>query len=149
MNRALKRMSFFFVFVSILALPSFAEAATRTWDGGGGDENWSTLANWSDDTLPTSADSVVFSATSTKNCHIDVNINVISFNLNSGYDGAVTADSGKTVTITGALTVAAGTLDLDAAGTTTLTGNFTLNSATFIGPSTLNVAAAWYHQSEP
>src|SRR3990167_2482093 len=40
-----------------------AFAATRTWDGGGADTNWSTCANWSSDTCPTAADDVVFDVT--------------------------------------------------------------------------------------
>ncbi len=33
-----------------------AFGVTRTWDGGGADANWNTAANWSADTVPTSAD---------------------------------------------------------------------------------------------
>lgn len=36
--------------------------AQRTWDGGGGNGLWNTPANWSGDTLPTSADAVIFPA---------------------------------------------------------------------------------------
>lgn len=39
-----------------------ANAATRTWDGGGGNNSWNQEANWSDDTLPGPDDDVVFSA---------------------------------------------------------------------------------------
>ena len=42
-----------------------AEAATRTWDGGGGDNLASTAANWSGDTTPVAADDIVLDATST------------------------------------------------------------------------------------
>ncbi|MBK8038652.1 MAG: autotransporter-associated beta strand repeat-containing protein [Verrucomicrobiaceae bacterium] len=36
-----------------------AGAATKTWDGGGGNGNWSTAANWNADGVPTSSDAVV------------------------------------------------------------------------------------------
>jgi len=35
-------------------------AATTTWDGGGADNNWTTAANWSDDTAPVTGDTLVF-----------------------------------------------------------------------------------------
>lgn len=38
-------------------------AATRTWDGGGTDANWSTAANWSTDVAPVAGDALVFPAT--------------------------------------------------------------------------------------
>src|ERR1044071_629596 len=34
-------------------------AATKTWDGGGGDGLWNTAANWDNDTLPATTDEVV------------------------------------------------------------------------------------------
>ena len=44
-------------FASILALSvataGLSQAATFTWDGGGGDSNWSTAANWNPNTAPT------------------------------------------------------------------------------------------------
>ena len=46
-----------FAFVSATAF-----AATRTWDGGGGDNNWNTVANWDGDlTVPVAGDALVFS----------------------------------------------------------------------------------------
>lgn len=45
--------------------------AAKTWDGGGGDENWSTGANWNGDTVPATTDSITFDGTSGKNCTID------------------------------------------------------------------------------
>lgn len=43
----------------ILAAPA-AHAANVSWDGGGGDSNFSTAANWSADTLPVDGDVLVF-----------------------------------------------------------------------------------------
>ncbi len=43
------------------AVSSFS--ATRTWDGGGANSNWSTAANWVGDVAPVAGDSLVFPAT--------------------------------------------------------------------------------------
>lgn len=43
--------------------PGKALAATRTWDGGGSDNLWSTAANWSSDTAPVNGDTVAFDLT--------------------------------------------------------------------------------------
>ena len=47
---------------AILVAPAFsALAATRTWDGGGADNNWATAANWNGpDIAPVGGDSVAF-----------------------------------------------------------------------------------------
>jgi|GEM_PF-1963686 len=53
-----------FGILSILGAPlimgGLAHAASVTWDGGGTDDNWSTAANWSSDTLPVNGDILVF-----------------------------------------------------------------------------------------
>ncbi len=109
------------------------DPTTRTWDGGGGDNNWSTAANWSGDTVPATTDAVLFDGTSTKDCTID--------NVGTWSGGALTTKSGYTGTITqnvnittddfgfadGTWTPATGvTLDID--------GSFTLSGGTFTAP---------------
>ncbi|MCU0796566.1 MAG: autotransporter-associated beta strand repeat-containing protein [Akkermansiaceae bacterium] len=45
-------------------LGTAAHAATFTWDGGGGDGNWSTATNWSTDTAPAATgDNLIFAGT--------------------------------------------------------------------------------------
>ncbi|OGM63271.1 hypothetical protein A2961_05240 [Candidatus Woesebacteria bacterium RIFCSPLOWO2_01_FULL_39_21] len=78
--------------------------ATRTWDGGGGaDPNWSTPANWSDDTVPVSGDDVVFDNTSTNNSTWDSSgpSTIQSLTHNSTYSGIFTL--GRDVTIQGGI----------------------------------------------
>lgn len=41
--------------MGVLSLPALAQ---RTWDRGGGDNFWTTPANWNPDGLPTNADNV-------------------------------------------------------------------------------------------
>lgn len=45
--------------IAVLAAPEVS-AATRTWDGGGGNNNFSTAANWDNDTPLSNGDSLVF-----------------------------------------------------------------------------------------
>ena len=107
---------------SFLAMPKFAAAAVRTWDGGGATNNWSEAANWSSNLVPTAADSAVFNATSTKNAVIDTNVSVVGIAMNSGFTGTLTQSAANTITITGA-------------------GDFIVSSGTFIGGTgTISVA---------
>ena len=53
-----------------LILTTSPFAATVTWDGGGTDSKWSTIANWSGDALPATSDDVVFDATSVDPCSL-------------------------------------------------------------------------------
>ena len=46
-------------FLALMLAAGSAFGATKTWDGGGGNGNWSTAANWNADGLPTSSDAVV------------------------------------------------------------------------------------------
>lgn len=48
----------------LLILP--LQAATVSWDGGGGDDSWHTAANWSTDVLPGSSDDVVINQPGTQ-----------------------------------------------------------------------------------
>jgi hypothetical protein len=97
--------------------------ATKTWNGS--DLSWNTLSNWSPSGVPTSADDVVFDATSTQACTCDVAIDVLSLVVASGYSGKLDfADSAYSHAIGGDFTCD-GTGEVDC-GTSTLTiaGNF-------------------------
>ncbi|MFP4520616.1 MAG: FG-GAP-like repeat-containing protein [Fibrobacterota bacterium] len=59
----------------------------KVWDGGGADNYWSTAANWDGDAAPSSSDSVVFDATSTKNCILDASVSVKDIVFFTGYTG--------------------------------------------------------------
>lgn len=49
----------------MLTVPSWAD----TWDGGGADNHWNTDLNWTDDTKPTSSDSVTLSTDDVAELH--------------------------------------------------------------------------------
>ncbi len=49
-----------FAAVVILASNATAQAATKTWDGGGSDDNLTTAANWAGDVAPIAGDDLIF-----------------------------------------------------------------------------------------
>ncbi|HYE04334.1 MAG TPA: LamG domain-containing protein [Planctomycetota bacterium] len=126
------------------------DAAVVTWDGGGADTNWSTVLNWSTDAVPTTADNVVFDATSTKNCTINVaaGIDVVGISIGAGYTGGlgatITQAPGVRIRIgTGGWTQAKG---IFAGGNSAIVceGAFTVSDGTFTSTSaTLNVIGAF------
>ena len=58
--RSLKRLCVLMMLCGLLFVGTQGtlHAATKTWDGGGGDGLWTTAANWNNDTLPVSGDDV-------------------------------------------------------------------------------------------
>ena len=122
---------------SLMLYASFIQAATITWDGGGADNNWSTGANWSTDSVPATGDDVVFDGTSTKDVTYDTGVgsNVInSVTISSGYTGTLTLAQNMQITADlsiadGAFVSATHTLDIDGDFTQSA-GSFTASSAT-------------------
>jgi hypothetical protein len=97
------------LFLSVFIFASQISAATYTWDGGGATNNWSEAANWSENVVPASGDSVVFNATSTKNATVDVNATLGYFAIQNGYTGTITQSNGVSVTTNADFTMAGGT----------------------------------------
>jgi len=87
----------------------FASAATKTWDGGGSDNNWSTAANWNGDTVPVNGDVVTFNA-STATGYETVHNNISSLSLGgilytgTTEDGGYSIDGSATLALTGDIT---------------------------------------------
>ncbi|MBC8127902.1 MAG: hypothetical protein H8M99_12245 [Gloeobacteraceae cyanobacterium ES-bin-144] len=52
-----------------------SQAATKTWDAGGGDQLWSTANNWSTDGVPASGDTIVFGTSFASGTAIQLNGN--------------------------------------------------------------------------
>jgi len=132
-----------------LQLPDHASAigGTRTWDGGGIDNNWSTCANWSGDGCPASSDNVVFDATSTKNATVDASFagTVNAYTINTGYTGTVTMARSLTVNagytqVTGTFTAA--NQALSAASFTLSGGTFTASSGTTTVSGALTISGS-------
>lgn len=53
----------FSVATAVLSLSCRLYAATDTWDGGGGDDNWTTGNNWADNSAPANGDSIIMDGT--------------------------------------------------------------------------------------
>jgi|GEM_PF-3953779 len=111
-------------------------ATTRTWDGGGSGNNWSTKENWSGDTVPTVDDWVVFDgSSSTKSSTIDSSFagSMAGITIHSTYTGTLTQS--RTLTIGSAGFVQAGGTFNGGSYNITLNGDFTFSGGTFKAPS--------------
>lgn len=76
------------------------DSPTHIWTGLGGDDNWSTGANWSGGSSPGSGSVVVFDNTCT-NCNsvVDTNFSVGSVNILNNYSGALNLSSGISLNV--------------------------------------------------
>lgn len=118
-----------------------AFAATRTWDGGGGD------ANWSDNTETGTSDIANFDGTCVSNCSatVDTAVSVAGLIMASGYSGTITMGGSNNLTIgtsdytqaAGIFTGGTGTLTLPSA---TTNADFTKTGGTFNSPTTMTFA---------
>jgi len=102
---------------------------TRVWTGDGSGNNWNTPANWSGSAIPTSNDTVVFNNTSSKNCIINVNVNVARFIIQNGYSGTITQNNNRSVAVATDFIMSGGTFS-PASGTST--GSFTVQNGDFV-----------------
>lgn len=75
-----------------------SEAAIKTWDGGGANTNWTTLANWSGDTAPANTDDLIFGSAFTSGT-------TISLAGGNRQAGTITFDTTTSFSITGANTL--------------------------------------------
>ena len=109
---------FLILVFSILSLN--ISAATKTWDGGGADNNWQTAANWVGDVAPVANDDLIFPATATQ------------FATNNNSAGFTTFHS---------LTIEGGNYTIGGNGFR-LTNGLTVNGGTQLINTSINVAAA-------
>ncbi len=96
-------------------LVTISAPGPKVWNGAGSTNNWSEAANWSGGIAPSAMDSVVFDATSTKNCVLDAHVSINALSLRSGYTGTVslggyTLECTSLVTAGGAINVGSDTL---------------------------------------
>lgn len=81
-----------------------------TWTGAGANDNWSTAANWSNSTIPTSSCAVTFDDTSTDPSIVDGGFtnSISSLTIDTGYTNVVTLNT--SLSMGGDLILAAGIL---------------------------------------
>ena len=106
-----------------------ASAATRTWTGAGGDNNFSTSANWSGGAAPTNGDVITFDTASLTEAETVTNdisgLSLAGINATGGGDyGYVIAGQG--ITVTGPLSLSG---SLYFTGTVTLGANVTVSGS--------------------
>ncbi len=79
-------------------------AATKTWDGGGADDNWQTAANWDLDVAPVAGDALVFagSTRTTPNNDFAANTSFASITFSNGASSFTL--SGNDLTLSGGAT---------------------------------------------
>lgn len=134
--------------VAALLLPGYANAASKTWDGGCGlDTGWSCAGNWSDNIIPGEADTVVFGPAFAGNSTVDPAFAgaVALVTVNSGYTGTISL--ARPLVVSKAFTQKAGSFDAGSQALTlkTLTlsgGAFTASSGTTAIGATLKVSGA-------
>jgi autotransporter-associated beta strand protein len=103
-----------------------AEGSSRTWDGGGADNNWATAANWSSNRLPVAGLDLIFPAGAPAD-------SLVSTNNIAGLDARTLTFGGKDYVIGGnAITLSDG-INVDTTGSGTLgpilNANITLTGA--------------------
>ncbi|MEK9137182.1 MAG: hypothetical protein AAB393_08670, partial [Bacteroidota bacterium] len=100
------------------------KSAPKTWDGGAGTNNWGDAANWNPDGVPTSTEDVSLTGANTININLAASANNLTLN---NATLTLTILSGNSLTVSGSLTLAAGTLNTEASfpsvtGTVSITG---------------------------
>lgn len=101
-----------FLAVLCLALPALAQAADKTWDGGGDGASWSDALNWNPDGVPASGDNVTISVAGSPSITLNGSATVGAFNCDEPF------------------TVLGGTFSVTTAN---INADFTLNNSTISG----------------
>lgn len=102
---------------------------TAIWDGGGRTNNWSEVANWKPDAVPTGEDTVIFDGTSAKDVVLDVPVTIAGVQIANGYNGTINLGD-QLLTINGDFEQKGGTINADR-GILTVQGNFAVNGGSF------------------
>jgi len=129
-----------FPVLSAAALASFllgssAFAVPVTWDGGGLTNNWSDGDNWSAGSPPASGDDVIFDATSSKECIVDITPPTVTLSILASFTGTVTGAAKMGV----ASWSQAGGIFAGGAGSVSVAGAMTLSGGVFTAPGTASV----------
>jgi fibronectin-binding autotransporter adhesin len=133
-----------------------ANGKTCIWNAGAAanfnSNNWKNCESGGSNP-PSGTDVAQFDATSTKNCTISANLSIPQISMNSGYTGTLAVGTSATtvsLTVTGALTINAGTLSVSgvSGASTVSAGSMSIGGGTFSGSSsTTSVGGAFTYSS--
>ncbi|RQO66030.1 hypothetical protein DBR43_27705 [Pedobacter sp. KBW06] len=115
----------------------------KTWDGGAGTANWGDAANWNTDGVPVATDNVQLTGPYT----ININVAAVTKDLILSDPGLLlTTNAGNSLSVSGNMTLAAGTFNT-AASFPTVTGLIDLSGGTvgFTGSSSQTIPAYNYY----
>ncbi|HHG84425.1 MAG TPA: hypothetical protein ENJ82_06735, partial [Bacteroidetes bacterium] len=121
----------------VLALHNLAYSANIIWTNANANNSWNDPQNWSSGTVPGSADIAIFDGSSTANCNLGVNLNVLGFRINAGYTGTITQNVGTYITVGNSDFVQAAGVFLGGNSKIDINGNYTLNGGIFTSTSDL------------
>ncbi len=133
------------IFVCLIFSVISANAAIKTWDGGGADTNWTTAANWVGDVAAVANDDLVFPTSATA---ATINNNFFFFTTfrSITFQGGTYTVSGNPLNLTQGLTADAGTHVINTiiglSGSQTISNGqtaFTTLAAVSIGSNTLTL----------
>ena len=115
----------------------------KTWDGGAGTNNWGDANNWNTNGVPTAMENVDLSGANTININVAATTNYITLN-NAGL--VLTINAGKSLVVSGGLTLTSGTLNT-AAAFPTVAGAIDVSGGTvgFTGSGTQTIPAYNYN----
>ncbi|MEM7129936.1 MAG: LamG-like jellyroll fold domain-containing protein [Chloroflexota bacterium] len=98
------------------------QSIAYVWDGGAGDTNWSSAANWSPNGVPTAVDSVRFGNSTSGQILLDVDAIVTALTIDAGFSGTLRFGE-RHITVNGDFQQSGGAVDLES-GHLLVTGSF-------------------------
>jgi CSLREA domain-containing protein len=119
------------------------EGGGRFWDGGGSDNNWTTVENWSGNVQLQTWQAATFNSISAKDATINMNYTLVGLLITDGYEGTLTQGSSYNLTLSRYFGQSGGTFT-GGGGTVDVNGDFDLSGGTFSAPSGgLSVSGDW------
>jgi uncharacterized repeat protein (TIGR01451 family) len=139
MNNCIRVLVRAVVVSAMVAAAPAAFCVPVTWDGGGGDQDWSNADNWSNDALPDVPDDVVISSGAGQ-IQVDMDAAVNSVTIQSG--AGLFIEIGRMLTVNNASTVDLGGSLIAVGSTFTGSGALTVNGYVEVYGGTLGGSGA-------
>ncbi len=135
-----KKLMFIMIFVLLMVWTGNVTGVTRTWDYGGADKLWKTAANWSADTVPTSADNAQIDSSGTNKPIIDsTHTGASKATCTYAYVGYGSSTTGELSMTGGLLNIASGYAVPGYSGT----GTITMSGGTLDASAANGIIVGW------